>query len=63
MELTSSRGGRVGHEEITCPLLPQYRHNSLDSRLCRSAGANRIASVCMGSDSGSGRERGLWVTV
>ncbi len=54
MELTSSRGGRVGHEEITCPPLPQYSHNLLDSCLCRSAGANLITSVCMGSDSGSG---------
>ncbi len=31
MKLTSSRGGQVGHEEITCPPPPQYRHNPIVS--------------------------------
>ncbi len=44
----------MGHVDITCPPFPQYRHKPLVSRLCRSADDNRMLSVIMGSETGSG---------
>lgn len=56
--LTKALGERMGHSEMTCPLLAQYKHRPWVSRRCRSDSGIRVESSCMGSGHGEGSSGG-----